>query len=85
MDEEAPKIEIHHLSDGLNDYKPNHNRLAYDYQSLLAIRACNFRSVIPPLPREGVYADIQNEYGEVNPDKLEAAIMKVEQQLRSRR
>lgn len=85
MDEEAPKIEIHHLSDGLNDYKPNHNRLAYDYQSLLAIRACNFRSVIPPLPREGVYADIQNEYGEINPDKLEAAIMKVEQQLRSRR
>ena len=80
-----PLIELRHLLAAIEDYKPNHNRLTYDHQSLLAIRACNFRSVIPKLPKDGIYGRIQDEDGKVDPDKLEAAITDIEYRLRSKK
>jgi SpoVK/Ycf46/Vps4 family AAA+-type ATPase len=73
-----PYIEAKHLLEALADYKPNHNRRSYDHQSLLAIRACNFRSVIPRLPDEKIYARIRDEHGEIDPERLEAVIREIE-------
>lgn len=81
----VPQVESRHLTAAVDDYKPNHNRLTYDYQSLLAIRACNFRSVIPPLPRDGPFGRIQGEGGRIDVDKLEAEILEIERSLGSRR
>jgi SpoVK/Ycf46/Vps4 family AAA+-type ATPase len=69
-----PLVELQHLLRAFDDFKPNYDRLTYDYQSLLAVRACNFYSVIPPLPTSGVYSDILNEDGRIDSQKLEAAI-----------
>ncbi len=82
---EIPQITSCHLLDAIADFKPNHNRLAYDHQSLLAIRACNFRSVIPTLPVTDVYRHIQNEDGQIDPIRLEEEIVKIEYGLKSRR
>lgn len=83
--EQQPIITSDHLLAALADYKPNHSRLTYDHQSLLAIRACNFLSVLPPLPREGAYARIQDEHGKIDPDKLDEQISKIERELRGKR
>jgi SpoVK/Ycf46/Vps4 family AAA+-type ATPase len=71
-------IELHHLQAAIRDFKPNYNRVTYDYQSLLALRACNFHSIIPPLPKGGVFGRVQNEDGRIDPDKLEAEIVELE-------
>jgi SpoVK/Ycf46/Vps4 family AAA+-type ATPase len=73
-----PLVELQHLLRAFDDFKPNYDRLTYDYQSLLALRACNFYSVIPPLPTNGVYADIRNGDGRIDSQKLEAAIWSME-------
>jgi SpoVK/Ycf46/Vps4 family AAA+-type ATPase len=75
-----PVVERRHLLAAVADYKPNHNRATYDYQSLLAIRACNFHSVIPALPKTGVYGRIQLPDGSIDIEKLEAEIRLLEQQ-----
>lgn len=54
-------IQSKHLKAALDDYKPNHNRDVYDFQSLLAIQACNFLSVLPPLPDRAPFKDIYEE------------------------
>ncbi len=70
-----PVIESHHLRTAIEDFKPNFNRAEYDFQSLLALSACNFHSVIPKLPQSGVYGRIQNEQTHrVDPIKLEREI-----------
>ena len=78
-----PRIERRHLQDAITDFKPNYNRLTYDYQSLLALQACNFYSVIPTLPDSGVYGRIQTD-GRIDSDKLEAEIRLIEKHLNAR-
>lgn len=68
-----PRVLARHLHGALDDFKPNHNRKTYDHQSLLAIRACNFRSVIPRLPAREPYTSLWTQ-GEIDPDKLDRAI-----------
>jgi SpoVK/Ycf46/Vps4 family AAA+-type ATPase len=73
-----PMIEARHLYAALQDFKPNFKRIEYDFQSLLALRACNFHSVIPTLPMSGIYASIQNpDTHRVDPDNLEKAIQEI--------
>jgi hypothetical protein len=50
----------------------------YEYQSLLALRSCNFYSVIPELPQTGIYGRIQRD-GKIDPDLLEQEIEQFEQ------
>lgn len=76
-----PHIELHHLQAAIQDFKPNHNRFSYDYQSLLAIRACNFRSVIPNLPDSGSFARITGADGQIEPEKLDEEIIRLRQSL----
>lgn len=76
--EVLPCVERQHLLRALDDFKPNYDRLTYDYQSLLALRACNFYSVIPPLPDSGVYAEICDAAGRVDSKKLDMAIWAIE-------
>lgn len=78
--ESLPLVESRHLRAAISDFKPNYNRLTYDYQSLLALRACNFYSVIPTLPQSGLYGRIQ-ENGRINTEKLEAEIQEIERRL----
>jgi len=82
---QEPVVESHHLMQAVHDYKPNHNRMVYDYQSLLAIRACNFHSVIPTLPKSGVFERIQRPDGTINTVQLEEEIRLLEQQHSLRR
>lgn len=74
-------VESHHLLAGLHDYKPNYNRLVYDHQSLLAIRACNFYTVIPVLPKSGIFSRIQGEDGRIDPEKFEIVLAEVKSSL----
>jgi len=74
----SPVIELRHLQAAMKDFKPNYDRKTYDYQSLLAIRACNFYSVIPPLPKKGPFGRIQDPEGRVDSQKLEAEIARFE-------
>jgi SpoVK/Ycf46/Vps4 family AAA+-type ATPase len=78
--DDVPAVESRHLSQAVQDYKPNHNRAVYDYQSLLAIRACNFQSVLPALPKTGVFGRIQRADGKVDSEKLEQEILVMERQ-----
>jgi len=73
-----PLLEAGHLHAAIDDFKPNYNRVVYDYQSLLALRSCNFYSVIPELPQTGVYGRIQRD-GRIDPDLLEQEIEQFEQ------
>ncbi len=73
-----PFIELLHLKEAFQDFKPNYDRKTYDYQSLLALRACNFYSVIPPLPDSGVYAHLRGTDGRIDSERLEAAIRALE-------
>lgn len=73
-----PLLEAHHLHAAIDDFKPNYNRVIYDYQSLLALRSCNFYSVIPELPQTGVYGRIQRD-GKIDPALLEQEIEQFEQ------
>ena len=76
---EIPHLELRHLWEALRDFKPNFDRKTYDYQSLLALRACNFYSVIPPLPTNGVYAGLYDADGRINAERLDAAIRALEE------
>lgn len=80
-----PLVELHHLRAAVHDFKPNYSRMTYDYQSLLAIRACNFYSVIPPLPESGVFSRIKNEDGRIDPEKLETEISEMERRLNNKK
>lgn len=80
-----PMLESRHLVGAVRDYKPNHNRAEYDFQSLLAIRASNFYSVIPILPKTGVYGRIQKSNGQIDDEKLDAEILALEQRARLRK
>jgi SpoVK/Ycf46/Vps4 family AAA+-type ATPase len=71
-----PRICSRHLNGALDDFKANHNRATYDYQSLLAIRACNFRSVIPRLPDREPYNRIFSG-GEIDHDRLDQEIARL--------
>lgn len=73
-----PNVGLGHLRRAFRDFKPNYDRKTYDYQSLLALRACNFYSVIPPLPDSGVYAAIHDDEGRIDANKLEDAIREFE-------
>ncbi|MEI7643691.1 MAG: ATP-binding protein [Chloroflexales bacterium] len=42
----------------VEDYRSNANAIMYDYQSLLAIQACNFYSVMPELPNRPPFFEI---------------------------
>lgn len=77
---QVPAVELRHLLKAVQDYKPNHNRNMYDYQSLLALRACNFHSVIPTLPRSDIFARIQRPNGTIDTERLEEEIGLLEQQ-----
>jgi transitional endoplasmic reticulum ATPase len=77
----SPLVESRHLLQAVRDFKPNHNRAVYDYQSLLAIRACNFYSVIPALPKSGVYGRIQDADGRINIEKLEEELRIMKQRV----
>lgn len=74
----VPAIELQHLEKAFHDFKPNYDRKTYDYQSLLALRACNFYSVIPPLPNSGIYAQLYGPDGRVDSTRLEEAIRYLE-------
>ncbi|HEY1388506.1 MAG TPA: ATP-binding protein [Ktedonobacterales bacterium] len=67
------------LRAALEDYLPNHDRDVYDWQSLVALNRCNFRSVIPDLPHEGVYARITGKDGRIVPQSLQQEIERLQQ------
>ena len=69
-----PNIESHHLQTAIKDYIPNHNRNVYDYQSLLAIRGCNFRSVMPELPERSPFNRIMDDDKQIDPIKVEQVL-----------
>jgi SpoVK/Ycf46/Vps4 family AAA+-type ATPase len=68
-----PSILPDHLKGALRDFKVNHDRDRYDHQSLLAIRACNFHSVIPELPDRDPYRRLWTD-GQIDPYKLDQEI-----------
>ncbi len=76
-----PLLESHHLLQAVHDFKPNYRREVYDYQSLLAIRACNFYSVIPTLPGTGIYEQIQRADKTIDAARLDDAIRQIERKL----
>lgn len=80
-EQHLPLVESQHLLQAVRDFKPNHNRLTYDFQSLLAIRACNFYSVIPTLPKSGVYGRIQRPDGTIDTEKLEVELRQLERNM----
>jgi SpoVK/Ycf46/Vps4 family AAA+-type ATPase len=63
-DSDLPGIESRHLLAAITDFKPNHNIDMYDYQSLLAIRGCNFHSVMPTLPKREIFDHIKSRDGQ---------------------
>lgn len=77
-----PTIHPHHLVEALRDYKANHSRETYDYQSLLAIQACNFESVIPDLPDRLPYSRIKGSDGSIDPQLLKQEIRQLELEMR---
>ena len=74
-----PTIHSRHLLGALDDFKTNHSRDSYDYQSLLAIRACNFRSVIPELPDRPPYSEVKAPDGLIDPEALNREIARIEE------
>ncbi|HTK12128.1 MAG TPA: ATP-binding protein [Ktedonobacteraceae bacterium] len=83
LPDDAPAvIESKHLMQAVNDFKPNFSRDEYDFQSLLALRACNFHSVIPTLPETGVYQRIQDPNSRhIDPKQLEMEIQNLSQRI----
>lgn len=51
-------VELEDLRLAVEDYRSNANATMYDYQSLLAIQACNFYSVMPELPMRPPFKDL---------------------------
>lgn len=51
-------VEPNDLRLAIEDYRSNANATMYDYQSLLAIQACNFYSVMPILPGRVPFKDL---------------------------
>lgn len=77
-----PPITETHLLDAMRDYKPNHNTSAYDFQSLVAIRACNFYSVLPNLPDREPFRRIRGAHGHIDPAKLDEEINRLKAELK---
>ncbi len=73
-DRNLPKVTAANLIAAIQDYKPNQNRVMYDFQSLISLRACNFKSVIPELPLKEPYSAIMNSQGEIDSQKLDQKI-----------
>ncbi len=73
-DNDLPAIELEHLMEAIHDYKPNQNAAMYNYQTLLAIRACNFHSVMPVLPKRDIFERIIGSDGQVSLPALEREI-----------
>lgn len=76
-DKSLPGIEESHLQRAIWDYEPNHNSDTYDLQSLLAIRACNFDSVMPDFPDRELFHAIRGNDGKVDRRRLEAEIRRL--------
>ena len=66
-----PGIRSTHLLKAIQDFKPNHDRNSYDYQSLMALRGCNFHSVMPDLPDHPIFQRIRGADGQIDPRLLE--------------
>lgn len=74
-DTDLPPITSAHLFAAMGDFKLNHNPYMYDFQSLLAIRSCNFYSTLPAqLPNRAIFANLRGADGRIDPDQLDAAI-----------
>lgn len=71
---DLPGIQSSHLLKAIKDYKANQNRNVYDFQSLLAIRGCNFQSVMPELPNRDIFDHVKDENGDIDPGKVEEQI-----------
>ena len=54
----AVSVTLADLRQAVDDYRSNANQDEYDFQSLLAVRACNFYSVMPPLPPRPPFSGI---------------------------
>ncbi|MBV9789247.1 MAG: ATP-binding protein [Chloroflexi bacterium] len=54
----ALEVGLNDLRLAVEDYRSNANAMMYDYQSLLAIQACNFYSVMPQLPERTPFTDL---------------------------
>ncbi|MGH2517595.1 MAG: ATP-binding protein [Ktedonobacterales bacterium] len=72
-DENMPPISSTHVGAAMADFKVNHNPLMYDYQSLLAIRACNFHSMVLKLPDRPVFRGLLVN-GKIDQALLEQAL-----------
>jgi SpoVK/Ycf46/Vps4 family AAA+-type ATPase len=80
--EALPPINSRHLHEAMNDFKINHDPTMYDYQSLLAIRSCNFYSILPkPLPDRPIFRRIVDAAGRVDPQRLDEAIEELARKL----
>ncbi|GLV54407.1 hypothetical protein KDH_12540 [Dictyobacter sp. S3.2.2.5] len=79
--DEIPSVEARHLDQAIQDVKPNHDRRTYEHQSLLALKACNFYSIIPDLPEEEIYSALQDEQGRIDARRLDEAIQRLENDL----
>jgi len=72
---DLPPVTSDDLLAAMRDFKVNHNPYMYDLQSLLAIRASNFYSVLPKqLPDRPIFANFRRPDGTIDPDRLDAAI-----------
>jgi SpoVK/Ycf46/Vps4 family AAA+-type ATPase len=71
---DLPGIESRHLLKAIKDFKPNHNKFMYDLQSLLAIRGCNFHSVLPEMPYREVFLRIKDKDGQIDTEQLDMQI-----------
>lgn len=81
-DRDLPPITSAELYDAMKDFKINHNPTMYDFQSLLAIRSCNFYSILPKeLPKRPIFKEIVGPDKRVDPDRLDIAIRKLAEQL----
>lgn len=83
-DTDLPMVTSQHLYAAMHDFKINHNPVMYDYQSLLAIRSCNFYSVLPQadeFPDRPVFKQIVGPDGRVDPARLDVQIQRLQNEL----
>ncbi|HEU4784774.1 MAG TPA: ATP-binding protein [Ktedonobacterales bacterium] len=84
-DRNMPPINSSHLLKAMADFKINHDADMYDLQSLLAIRSCNFYSMLPKqLPKRPIFAHIYGSDGRIDPGRLDNAIQFLWQRVRTR-
>ncbi len=72
-----PPMTEQDVGQAIADYLPNHNADMYDLQSLLAIQACNFRSIMPELTDREVFRNIRGPRGGIDPQRLAAEIVRL--------